>query len=286
MNESPNIFQQQSYEHTSEQASNNAAESNSYASAQTSPGRHQDRQENFDPRFAFYRPGQDGFQRETHQEPNWTHYNPSHNVRAAAPRENIELPPNIVPLRPMDIAKDWFLDYVTPQTIKFFNKAIEKLPGEKFDGKGLYAWLNIVHDKAITFTWMSILTIKGKLLTHNYADISMAEVKAHAQVIQDEGRRRAQNSEMLITCLKASITREVYTRVNLLHDKYTITRQRDGVKIMDGVCYLKTIIDCYHSNTRSTGCEIRKKLAKLPLYMVTMAKGDVIKLCISTNFTR
>ena len=279
-NVSPNVSQeQQNVGQSQSQSQNEDDNSNSYASAQTSPERNHQRPANFDPRFAFYRPGANGFQRETNQDPNWTYYNPSHNVRAAAPRENSDLQPRIVPLRPMDVAKDWFLDYVSPQSIKFFNKAIEKLPGDKFDGKGLYAWLNIVHDKAITYAWLPILTINGKILTHQYAEISMSEVRAHAQIIQDESRRRAQNSEMLITCLKASINREVYTRVNLLYDKYTIVRQSDGLSILDGICYLKTIIDCYHSNTRSTGCEIRKKLAKLPHYMIHEARGDVVKLC-------
>ncbi len=33
------------------------------------------------------------------------------------------------PMRPMDVAKEWYLDYITPQSIKFYNKAVEALPG-------------------------------------------------------------------------------------------------------------------------------------------------------------
>ncbi len=32
------------------------------------------------------------------------------------------------------VAREWYLDYVSPQSIKFYNKAIEHLPGEKFIG--------------------------------------------------------------------------------------------------------------------------------------------------------
>jgi len=49
--------------------------------------------------------------------------------------------------------------------------------------------------------------IKGKLLTH------MEEVRLHAQTYQNRGTRDAQNAEMLIQCLKASISRTVYNKV-------------------------------------------------------------------------
>jgi hypothetical protein len=52
------------------------------------------------------------------------------------------------------------------------------------------------------FTWTPILTIKGKLLTKQFSELTMEEVKAHAQRYQDKTSREAQNSEMLIQCLK------------------------------------------------------------------------------------
>jgi hypothetical protein len=105
------------------------------------------------------------------------------------------------PMRPMDVAKEWFLDYVSPQSIKFYNKAIEHLPGEKFNGNMLHTWLQVLADRAVNCAWINILTIKGKLLTEHYADISLKEIKAHAQEYQNEGRRRAQNAEMLLQCI-------------------------------------------------------------------------------------
>jgi hypothetical protein len=72
------------------------------------------------------------------------------------------------------------------------------------------------------FTGIPILTIKGKLLTQQFAEITMDEVRAHAQLYQDRGTRDAQDAEMLIQCLKASITRSVYNKVYLQMDKYTI----------------------------------------------------------------
>jgi hypothetical protein len=186
-------------------------------------------------------------------------------------------------MRPMDVAKEWYLDYVSPQSIKFYNKAIEHLPGEKFNGTMLHTWLQILTDRAHTCAWTNILTIGGKLLTTNYADMSLKEVKAHAQEYQNEARRRAQNSEMLLQCLKSSISKTVYARLHQLQYKYTIIREPEKEEIQDGVCYLKTLIDCYHVNTRSSTGEIRKKLAQLHLYMKHTAKGDIVQLCVYTR---
>jgi len=153
------------------------------------------------------------------------------------------------PMRPLDVARNMYLDYSVVQSIKFYNKGVEKLPGEAFNGKLLLTWLIQVQDKANMFTWTSILTINGRPLTQNFTKITMEEVRAHAQVYQDRSLREAQNSEMLIQCLKASITRTVYNKIYLQREKYIILRKNTNEQVEDGVCFLKTIIDNYHSNT-------------------------------------
>jgi hypothetical protein len=187
------------------------------------------------------------------------------------------------PMRPLDVARGMYLDYTTTQSIKFYNKGCEKLPGEAFNGKLLLTWLVQVQDKARMFTWIPILTIKGKLLIQQFADLSMDEVRTHAQIYQDKSSREAQNSEMLIHCLKASISRTVYNKVYLQRSKYIIYRDKTHEPIEDGVCFLKTIIDNYHSNTRSSTKQIRKQMAQLNYYMRNVAKGDVSKLCEHTR---
>jgi hypothetical protein len=84
-------------------------------------------------------------------------------------------------------------------------------------------------------------------------------------------------------CLKASNKKTVYSRISHLESKWTLTRESDKQTIFDGVCYLKTIIDCYHVNTRSSTAEVRTKLAQLHLYMMHTAKGDVVQLCVHTR---
>ncbi len=100
------------------------------------------------------------------------------------------------PMRPLDVQRDMYLDYTNTQAIKFYNKGCEKLSGEAFSGKMLLTWLVQVQDKANMFTWTPILTIKGKLLTQHYTEITMEDVRAHAQVYQDRASRQAQNAEM------------------------------------------------------------------------------------------
>jgi hypothetical protein len=141
---------------------------------------------------------------------------PTHHAAANLVGTTLPPAPRAAPMRPMDIAREWYLDYVSPQSIKFYNKAIEHLPGDKFNETVLHTWLQILTDRALSCAWTSILTMKGKLLTTNYADISLKEVKAHAQEYQNEARRRAQNAEMLLQCLKSSITKAVYARLHQL----------------------------------------------------------------------
>lgn len=189
------------------------------------------------------------------------------------------------PMRPLDVAQEHPMDYTTPQTIKFYNKGIEKLAGDAFDGTLLFTWLIKVQDKALMMAWIGILTIGDKLLTTNFSEITMESVRAHAQLIHEEGGRAAQNSIMLLTCLKNSITTTVYTKVYLQKPRYVITivKQPKNLVIEDGICFLKVVIDSYHSNTRSSTVSVRKQIAHLDAYMRDVAKGDISNLCAHTR---
>jgi hypothetical protein len=182
-----------------------------------------------------------------------------------------------VPMEPLSIDEDWYLDYRDPQNVKFFNKGSAKLQGDQFSGKNIFSWLRKIELKANEFRWISTLTINGKLLTTHYAELSILQVREAAQQIQDEGQRRAQNSRMMFYCFVASITQEVMDKVILKKNLYTL--QARGKSVEDGICFLKVIIDSYYANTRTTTMEIRKQLANLPTYMQNVARGDVTKLC-------
>jgi hypothetical protein len=74
------------------------------------------------------------------------------------------------------------------------------------------------------------------------------------------------------------ITKSVYNKLYLQREKYIILRKNTIEQVEDGVCFMKTIIDNYHSNTRSSTKQIRKPLATLNHYVRVVAKGDVSKL--------
>jgi hypothetical protein len=82
---------------------------------------------------------------------------------------------------------------------------VEAQPGEKLNGTMIHTWLQVLTDRAYNCAWDSIITINGKLLTQHYAEITPAEDRAHAQTYQNEGRRKAQNAEMLINAMLEGI---------------------------------------------------------------------------------
>jgi hypothetical protein len=87
---------------------------------------------------------------------------PSHPMQPATPisqaagRQALRALTFEVPMRPLDVSRDMYLDYTTTQSIKFYNKGCEKLSGEAFNGKLLLTWLVQVQDKAMMFTWINL----------------------------------------------------------------------------------------------------------------------------------
>jgi len=229
--------------------------------------------------------------------PNWTGFTPPPNFqearesdrRAHEAGEESSHPTysriwnrtSVVAMEPLSIDHNLYLDYRDPQSIKFFNKGREKLPGDPFSGKNIFSWLKRLEIKANEFHWIPTLTIDGKLLTTHFAELSMDTVKKAAQEFQNEGQRKAQNSRMLFYCITASISQSVMDKLSLKTHLFTL--QVRNKPIQDGVCMLKVLIDSYYASTRFTTIEIRKQLANLPIYMQTVAKGDVTRLCEHTR---
>ena len=118
-------------------------------------------------------------------------------------------------------------------------------------------------------------------MTTHFAELSMDTVKKAAQEFQNEAQRKAQNSRMLFYCITAFISQSVMDKLSLKTHLFTL--QVRNKPIQDGVCMLKVLIDSYYASTRFTTIEIRKQLANLPIYMQTVAKGDVTRLCEHTR---
>jgi hypothetical protein len=75
----------------------------------------------------------------------------------------------------------------------------------------------------------------------------------------------------------------VDARSGRLSHNLMLPEQPQNEARQDEVCFLKVLIDAYHSNTRSSTTEVRKQLARLDIYMKVVARGDVIKLCTHTR---
>jgi len=73
---------------------------------------------------------------------------------------------HVVAMEPLSINHNLFLDYRSPQSIKFFNKGRERLPGDPFSGKNIFSWLKRLEIKANEFHWIPTLTIEGKTLDY------------------------------------------------------------------------------------------------------------------------
>jgi len=188
---------------------------------------------------------------------------------------------NVVAMEPLSIDHNLYLDYRSSQSIKFFNKGRERLPGDPFSGKNIFSWLKRLEIKANEFHWIPTLTIDGKLLTAHFAELSMDTVKKAAQEFQNEAQRKAQNSRMLFYCITASISQSVMDSLSLKTHLFTL--QVRNKPIQDGICMLKVLIDSNYASTRFTTIEIRKQLANLSTYMQTVAKGDATRLCEQTR---
>jgi hypothetical protein len=186
-------------------------------------------------------------------------------------------------VEPLIIDHNLYLDYRSPQSIKLFNKGRERLPGGPFSRSNIFSWLNRLEIKANEFQWIPTLTIDGKLLTTNFAELSMDTVKKAAQEFQNEAQRKAQNSRMLFYCITASISQSVMEKLTLKTHLFTLqvlfycitasisqsvmekltlkthlfTLQVRNKPIQDGVCMLKVLIDSYYAITRFTTIEIR-----------------------------
>jgi hypothetical protein len=70
---------------------------------------------------------------------------------------------SMVAMEPLSIDHNLYLDYRDSQSIKFFNKGRERLPGEPFSEKNIFSWLKRLDLKASEFHWIPTLTIDGKL---------------------------------------------------------------------------------------------------------------------------
>jgi hypothetical protein len=86
-------------------------------------------------------------------------------------------------------------------------------------------------------------------------------------------------------CKERHRTAGCSSTASLLHhfNNLPTSEQVRNKSIQDGVCMLKVLIDYYYSSIRFTTIVIRKQLTNLQIFMQTVARGDVTKLCEHTR---
>jgi hypothetical protein len=163
-----------------------------------------------------------------------------------------------------------FVDYGLKENQAMFRAACAPLP-KAFDGTpgNLKPFIDRLTDKAALYGWRPTL---GDLLTH-YARTSTAKLRSNAIDYLTRHCRDHQNSVMIYHCISASLTEDLYTRLTLDADAYTITM--GGTVHFDGPLFLKLVIDKAHANIKSTTSVLRGQISDLSTYMSKMKLQNI-----------
>jgi hypothetical protein len=118
------------------------------------------------------------------------------------------------------------LDCSQPNDISIFKNGCAALEGDKYNRTKLKLFLTKLQSKAGQFNWnaLGMLTYGPRALNllTQYGEITMAQVRAQAEIYQPLLDRRCQNSAMMFQCINASISTEVLAKVSTDPTRYRI----------------------------------------------------------------
>ena len=209
-------------------------------------------------------------------------------VNAAILAERAEVAANPPPVvvafaRTPALANSGVLDYSSSEGMKIFAAAIAALP-TKFTGeaKDLHLFLKDFKERASMNGWGTITTVTvpeeagppivpahSYDLVSQYGIITLAQIRAQAEVYEIASGRDAQNSSLMYQCLYNSLTEEA--KLKVLKDKaqYEIDVGDDMI-IGNGPLFLKVIVRNCTVDTMSTVFHIRRNLNQLKEYMIAV----------------
>ena len=189
--------------------------------------------------------------------------------------------PLIFARTPARFQQNLLLNYAEKRDVEIYNRGSAALAGELWDGKSVHALMVRVGERAGQYGWMPMLTFGARNLVTGYGDITREEVRMASTAIQAANDRRTQDSDMLFRCLSASIATTVHTKVAADADKYTFNI--GGEAVLDGVCYLKAIIDASYTHSLSNTAMARADLSSLDNYMESLKDSSVTEF---VNYTK
>lgn len=168
------------------------------------------------------------------------------------------------------------IDYSTSHGAKLYKMATEPLRTEKFDvdPKSVKMFLSALKDRARSMGWTTILEIpedaeldlhsKLRSLITQYGQITLEQIRAHANVYIAQQARCAQDSMQLYHCLMNSLSKTGLNKVTVWEEDYTIGQLPSGPML------LKVILRESHIDTRATVRHIRAKLSQMATYLPTV----------------
>lgn len=190
-------------------------------------------------------------------------------------------------LTPAD-AKQGIIDFSKRSGERYYDRATRQLAidDELFDveTEDLHGFVNAVGERAEEFGWLQIGAgilqipddplhpVEGtptNLIT-NYGEISMTDLRAWENTYITTNTRAAQDTSMLYHCLMNSLTQAGKDKIMLWKSEFMIGRVRSGVLLF------KLIVRESHIDSNATASTIRRQMANLPSYMVSVG-SDVQK---------
>lgn len=171
--------------------------------------------------------------------------------------------------------EDVVINMSTPEGRKLFTTSIAPiLP--TFEGKQeeLLIFLSHIKDKGAMLGWNDTIfkinigtaaapVYKNIVTQHGQITIAQCQAKATAFLAEAAGNRETQLSNMFRLSLVASISNDVYTKLMMRENEYTIV-DHEGKDVADGATMLMVMIAIVSIETRSTVSLLRATLRKLP----------------------
>ena len=162
------------------------------------------------------------------------------------------------------------LDYSTSEGAKLFKTATAPLKEDiTCQPENLVLMISQLKTRARIMGWSDILNIPPILaepdntvdLLNGYGQLSLSQVRAHAETYVNNQNRAAQDSMQLYMCLMNSMSQEADNMVSLYSSQYTIGDQ------VSGTCLLKVVIRESHIDTNATTRTLRDKLSSLDVHI-------------------
>jgi hypothetical protein len=173
------------------------------------------------------------------------------------------------------------LDFDDSKDVKYYYKAIEWI-AEKYglESPKLYGYGQRINEKITACGLQNVtnLPVPGvgagaapipTPFIDNYGTITMAQCQAQGAIIMGVQDRRNQNSGILASILKNSLTPEALAIVDLEPEQYTFNGE------MEGLCLLKHIFSKAHVDTNATVGSLRNEVSSLNTKVIEM-KYDMI----------